>query len=249
MEEKKNNKGLIIGIIIFLIICLILIFYFMFKMVYKEPSNNSSSETSNTETNSNEENDSVVFTELTKYELKDGEEKEVTIDGKKQTFKYQNSKIYFKNKEIESSSHYLYVTNQFIIFVDIGGQFGGEHYGFYNFDGNKIDLDKDKEIIFDDLRIENGKLLADGKIIKYLFDSISIGNLMIEHCDEKDKDNYKKLSDYPDVIKEYQNEITGATYSFIYQNNKINLNIEKVNSDLNNILSNAKEVCVSEIKN
>ena len=50
MEEKKNNKVLMIGLIIFLIICLILVFYFMFKMVYKEPSNNSTNEQSNTET-------------------------------------------------------------------------------------------------------------------------------------------------------------------------------------------------------
>lgn len=34
MEEKKNNKGLIILIIIFLIICLIVSCYFVYKMIY-----------------------------------------------------------------------------------------------------------------------------------------------------------------------------------------------------------------------
>ena len=54
MEEKKNNKGLIIGLIIFLVLCLIAIFYFMFKMVYVGPNNTNFNETNNNEVNNSE---------------------------------------------------------------------------------------------------------------------------------------------------------------------------------------------------
>ena len=45
MEEKKNNKGLIIGLIIFLIVCLIGSGYFVYKIIYID--NNNSNEIEN----------------------------------------------------------------------------------------------------------------------------------------------------------------------------------------------------------
>ena len=51
MEEKKNNKGLIIVLIMFLIICLAGSGYFIYKMVYVEKSVNNDITNSNSETN------------------------------------------------------------------------------------------------------------------------------------------------------------------------------------------------------
>ena len=78
-EEKKNNKGLMVVIIIFLVICLVAILYFMFKMTYVGDKNTTPTESNNTETTKTNEG---IFTALTKYELQEGEEKEITVDGK-----------------------------------------------------------------------------------------------------------------------------------------------------------------------
>ena len=254
MEEKKNNKGLIIGMIIFLILCLIAIFYFMFKMVYVETSNTNTTNTGS-ETNTNTTNDldtsKSVFTELTKYELQEGEEKEINIDGQTTKLKFQENKYYLNNQEVVTSSAPIgvYITNKFIIFVYIGGQFGGQIYEFYDASGNKIELENSiqKEIIYDNLRLENGILLADGKVVNYLLDFITIGNLQTVPC-ENNK-SQKKLSDYPSVIEMYKGEVTAATYSFTYKNNKIELTEESIYSTLETLMSNASEICVIEISN
>lgn len=243
MEEKKNNKGLIIGLIIFLIMCLILVFYFMFKMVYKEPSTNLN-EASNTETNNN---DSVVFTELTKYELKDGEEKEVTIDGKKVNIKRNDNKYNLNDKEIgHEYTNSIYVTNKCIITSNSGGQFEGNFYEFYQFDGTEIEIVNNNGILFKELSLENGKLIADGEVGQYLFDFISLGNLSTTPCITG---NEKKLSEYPEVIDKYKDEITKATYEFVLKNNKIELNVEKVISTLNRIVEDSDSICVYENNN
>ena len=58
-EDKKNNKGLMVGIIIFLIICLIAIFYFMFKMTYVGNKKNTIQENEQVDTKNNFDEEEV----------------------------------------------------------------------------------------------------------------------------------------------------------------------------------------------
>lgn len=240
-EEKKNNKGLKVGIIIFLVMCLIAAIYFIFKNVYVGP-NNTPSEPKETEINdTSEENNEVEFTELTKYELKEGEEKEVIVNGETIYLKSKEGKNYINEKEVDGK--YFYVTNQFIITAQGGGQFGRETYQMYQFNGEKISFDLEKDIVYENLRIESDKLLADGLVIQYAFDWINLGNLTTTPCETK---NTKKLSEYPDIINEYKNKETEATYSFTYKNGSVGISVEKVIKNLSYIEENANEICVQE---
>ena len=65
-EEKKNNKGLMVGIIIFLIICLVAIFYFMFKMTYVGSSKSENANSKNIQQNE-EETASTTLTNISCY--------------------------------------------------------------------------------------------------------------------------------------------------------------------------------------
>ena len=219
MEEKKNSKGLIIGIIIFLIICLILIFYFMFKMVYKEPSTNTNSnEASNAETNNS---DSFVFTELNKYELKEGEEKEVTVDGKKIILKRENSKIYLNSKELQGNGYNIYITDK-LLFVSVPSQ--NISYNVYDLDGNLIENSLDEYL---NLRLENGKLLFEKRNFDQASEGIIIaGKTIIASGGPVSTDN--PLSKNPDFIKEHENDVLYTTYEILYKNNKMIVEYVKV---------------------
>ena len=157
-EEKKNNKGIIIGIIIFLVLCLIAIIYFIFKNVYVGP-NNTPSELNETETNDTSEEKQVEFTELTKYTLEEGEEKQITYDKKTIKLSKKNNKYFLDDKEFVESRG-IYITNQLIITYNTG-QFG-EIYEFYDFNLNKIQQEKNENcfIQYNNLRLENNKLLT-----------------------------------------------------------------------------------------
>ena len=208
----------------------------MFKMTYvgdKKKEDNTTQDT--TEPTQGE------FTELTKYELQEGEEKEITIGEKKIKFKLNGEKLYWNDKEMNGK--YFYVTNNFIITSQPGGQFGRETYQMYNFNGEKINLDNEQEIVYEKLRIEEGKLLADGLVVQYAIDWITLGKVTTTACEKKDM---KKLSEYPEIINEYKNKATEATYSFIYNNEKINVKEEKIIKDLSYIETNANKICVEE---
>ena len=108
MEKEKNKKGLIIGIIVFLSICLIAIIFFMFKMVYVGDKTKENTNTTNIEETTDE-----GFTELTKYELQEGEEKEISVDNKTIKLSKKENICFINDKEIENCG--IYVTNKFII--------------------------------------------------------------------------------------------------------------------------------------
>ena len=254
MEEKKNNKGLIIGLIIFLIICLILVFYFMFKMVYKEPSTNIN-ETSNTETNSNEEKNSVVFTELTKYTLEEGEEKEVTVDNKKIKFKVENGIYYLNGKEVGKlvnnlSDLNLYTTNNMVIYPYFIGQSGYQYY-INDFEGKKINVKYPENEInqYVNIRIKNNRLFVD---IAQIGDGpcINEAQCFFEKLDilcttEKNKD----INEYSNELEKYKNEPMNITYEMIYDNKDVI--IEKA-EDINTIgkwIETFSKVCVIENNN
>ena len=244
-EEKKNNKGLIIGLIIILIISLIAILYFMFKMVYKEQNNNISTERNSNETNTDEEknNESAVFTELTKYTLEEGEEKEVTVADKKITLKKENNKFYLNDKELYAETSVIYVTNQVILCSPSEGQFGAIYYA-YDLNGNKIDIESE-DAQFSNLRIESGKLMVDAFILKtHWMEGYRIENLRT--VPEGMGDCSKKLSDYPEIIAEHKNEILDADYYFDYIDNKLVLKELQVKLTVEELAKDASNVCVEE---
>ncbi len=248
MEEKKNNKGLIIGLIIFLIICLILVFYFMFKMVYKEPSNNNSSETSNTETNSNEENNSVVFTELAKYTLLEGEEKEIIVEGKKIKIKRKDNKCYLNDMEIEKIKNIyeyeIYVIENLIVFPYFGGQ-SGDKYQIYNQDVEKIKIN-DKggpDAQYNNIRLKNNRIFVDIGSFGDCYDACPFSESLDTLClNEK----YKDIKEYPEKLDEHKNEVISKTYEIKYNGNEIT--IEKA-EDINTIekwIETYDKVCLRE---
>lgn len=224
-EEKKNNKGLMVGIIIFLIICLVAIFYFMFKMTYVG-SSKSSNEEKKEETADTAETTQGEFTELTKYELQEGEEKEITVDGKKIKLSKKENKSYINDKEIAHVG--FYVTNHFIISYGMA-QFG-EIYNIYDFEGNIIynRSEEENETQFENLRIYNNKLLVDSATIingDEFIDNFKIGKLKYINCNNMTS---KDINDYKDILKEHENDQLkyDLVYEIKYLNNKIT--IEKV---------------------
>lgn len=244
MEEKKDNKGLLVGIIIFLIICLVAIFYFMFKMTYvenKDNTNNNTSESEQKETTNQEEG----FTELTKYELQEGEEKEITIKNKTIKLKRKDDKYYINDKEVESNIPIIkaYVTNKIILFEKGPGQFGAT-YIVYDLDGNKIDIEAE-EAQYNNLRCENGKLMVDAFIFKtHWTEGYRIGNLLTEP--EGMGKCSKKLSDYPNIIEEHKEDVLEANYYFDYTNNKLILKVDEVKLTVAELAKDASKICVSE---
>ena len=241
-EEKKNNKGIIVGIIRFLVLCLIAIIYFIFKNVYVGP-NNTPSELNETETNDTSEEKQVEFTELTKYTLEEGEEKEITVADKKITLKKENNKYYLNNKELYAETSVIYVTNQVILCSPSEGQFGAIYYA-YDLNGNKIDIESE-DAQFSNLRIESGKLMVDAFIMKtHWMEGYRIGNLRT--VPEGMGDCSKKLSDYPEIIEEHKNEILDADYYFDYVDNKLILKELQVKLTVEELAKDASNVCVEE---
>lgn len=250
MEEKKNNKGIIIIFIVFLTVCLIAIFYFMFKMVYVETNNNTQVPSDNSEQtpidNTNVETSTGVFTELTKYELQEGEEKEITIDGKTIKIKREgvDSIIINENKLQSGYSNKFYTTNNFLIFCQ-HGQYG-EHYSFYDLDGNDITLIKEEsDKQYDNIRIFNNRLLIDDAFIINGEKFITLDNLIVTKClNEQSKD----IKSYPNVYQGHYDDSLekNLTYEIKYINNTIT--IEKA-VDINTIgkwIDSFEKVCVIE---
>lgn len=223
MEEKKNNKVLIVGLILILVLCLVYTLFFMYKMV--SSSDNNSNETSNTKINNNEETEQTgQFTELTKYELEEGEEEEITIEGKKVIFKYQDKKMYINGKEVGNQSTFI-ITNKLIIF-SVTNQFSTD-YDFYDLNANKIEEENfsDYRLDFEGLYLKEGKLLTKARNNPTEWEEGQvIANLITEPCDIA-QENSKKLSEYENVVKEHENDIIQGIYEIKYENNKMILEL------------------------
>ena len=219
MEEKKDNKGIMLGVIIFLFVCLIAILFFMFKMVYVGDKTQQEETTTSDTTESSEEG----FTELTKYELQEGEEKEITIGDKNFTIKKKDSRVYLNDKELELSSAGIYVTNKLIISI-AHNQFGNL-YSFYDLDLNKLSLNNSEGYRLTDLYLQDEKLLVKAEYNPTEWEEAQIiGNLIIQPCEIAQK-NSKKLSEYQDVIKEHENDVLAGIYQIKYVNNQLNFEL------------------------
>lgn len=244
-EEKKNNKGLMVGIILFLVICLISIFYFMFKMTYVgNKTTNEKTEQTQTET---EDNNKVLFTELTKYELQEGEEKEVTVGDKTISISKKETKLYLNDKEVEKNTGF-YVTNKFIIFYNSGQN--GETYEFYDLKGEKIYSTPENNYYWN-LRIENQKLLVDGADTTNYnleYGTLTIENISIEPCDLIGNGKGKSINEYSNIIENHKEESLEATYNITIKNQTIIIELEKKLVKVEKYLNN-ENYCVIENKN
>lgn len=219
-EEKKDNKGLKVGIIIFLIICLIGILYFMFKMTYvgdkNTPEENNNAET--TETNER------GFTKLTKYELQEGEEKEITINNKTIKLKRKDNKYYMNDKEIENSMGF-YVTNKLIFSYNTGQN--GEQYKIYNLDGDNLYNTKENEYFWN-LRIEDNKLLVDGADTTNYnleYGTLHIDSIIIEPCELVENGKGKSIKNYNEILEKHKDEVLEGKYDITLNNNDVKFNL------------------------
>ncbi|MBR3660546.1 MAG: hypothetical protein IKN63_01405 [Bacilli bacterium] len=104
-------------------------------MVYIGPNNN----TTNLEEKETEKEE-IKFTELTKYTLEEGEEKEITVDGKIIKLKTKENKWYINNKEIKNAetsyNHNVFVVNNLMFFSYYARQ-SGDKYNVYDLDGKE----------------------------------------------------------------------------------------------------------------
>ena len=235
-EEKKNNKGLMVGIIIFLIICLVAIFYFMFKMVYveekKTPEENNNTETTVT-------ND-VVFTELTKYELQEGEEKEVTVDGKQIKLSKKENKSYINDKEIEASG--FYVTNKFIISTGSNIKGSGVIRTIYDSNGTIIYEGKETdEIFYHNLILENGRIYVDGEKMQPL-EGIEFNKMWIVPCVM----GGKSIREYSKEIEASEDEIISGQYEIKYNNSEISIELIKSIQTAKEYINQNQNLCIRE---
>ncbi|MBQ8892714.1 MAG: hypothetical protein IJ068_07635 [Bacilli bacterium] len=237
MEEKKNNKGLVIGIIVFLILVLGVSIIFIYKMIYIENVNTTPTERNNKETMETNEG---VFTELTKYELQEGEEKE--IKGNK--IKLENYKYYFNEQEIEKSIVGIYSTQNLIIFAYSSGQYGGK-YIFYDLEGNEkyINYENGDKDQYWGIRLKNNRIFVDYVYKESEEEKNLIGNLQVVVCS---LENAKEITTYLDVLNEHKNDEKNITYEIKYNNG--NVIIEKA-QDINTIekwIDTFDKVCVIE---
>lgn len=241
-EEKKNNKGLMVGIIIFLIICLVAIFYFMFKMTYVGEKKSQSNENNNAETT---ETNQGIFTELIKYELQEGEEKE--IKGNK--IKREHNKYYLNEKEIDKSLVTLYSTNNLIIIAHTGGQYGFK-YNFYNLEGKEINSENDPNMSYSYLEMSGGRLYASGYNSKYGHngDFITLNNLAIATCGGPEGFT-TSIDKYKEQIQAYENEDIQSRYEIKLEKDKVIY--EYLNSiyKVKDFLNEHTNLCVEEKTN
>jgi hypothetical protein len=255
MEEKKNNKGLIIGLIIFLIICLIIVFYLMFKIIYKESSGNTNlNESINNSASNIEQDNSVLFSKLTKYELKEGEEKEVTVDGKKVTLKFNNGEYYLNDKNIGVYSYY-HVTDKFIIFYKMTEGNIASNAVVYNKEAEEIELDKTGLIYdYEHIILENDKLLITGYVSGMIAPtwSYEIDNLIIEDCNMLNNNHKSKtISEYMDIVNKHLDDILEGIYEIKYEDNKIKFELYEAKQTIKQYLENAdlNNICAVEKSN
>ena len=236
-EEKKNNKGLMVGIIIFLIICLVAIFYFMFKMTYVGDKNTTPTESNNTETTKKNE---VIFTTLTKYELQEGEEKEITVDGKTITLKSKDGKYYINEKETEAYT-IVYVTNSIIFVTRVSDS--GEVYEIYDSDAKLIE--KTENLGYENLRIENEKLYVTlkGTIIDHGVRKIN--NIAYGECNVFTEENQKASAK---IIEKHKEDGIEIKYEIKYRANQITFEFVENETNLSEYIQANPKTCVTEIQ-
>ena len=248
-EEKKNNKGLMVGIIIFLVICLIAIFYFMFKMTYVGNKTTNNEETEQTQT---EDNNEVVFTELTKYTLQEGEEKEIIVDGKKIKVKVENGIYYLNNKEVgkivnNSNDLNIYTTNNLIICPYFYGQSGYQYY-INDLDGKTVNVEYPENLInqYVNIRIKNNRIFVDIAQIgdgpctneaQCFFDKID--TLCIN---KKNKD----IKEYSSELEKYKNSPINKTYEIKYNGQEITIEKAEDITTIEKWIETFDKVCLRE---
>lgn len=258
MEEERKSNGLVWGFIIILIIAILAIggvIYFYNKSLDKN-----NNENSNVVDNSNQEKDknegtieSMKFTELTKYTLKNGEEKKLTKNGKEILIKRKSDETFTLNYQgIYSALDYFYATDYFIMFVSGYGQMG-ETYEIYDFNGKILD----KKTIYDNLqlanlRVENNKLVGDYVNTDIYGDGgFIVEKTYIYQCDyfppttEETKPNFNK-SEYTDLINRHENDVLNGIYEIKYVNNKIKYELLSAKETVKSFIEkNNDSLCVT----
>ena len=248
-EEKKDSKGLKVGIIIFLIICLIGIFYFMFKMTYvgdKKKDDDNSQDTAEPADQTQGE-----FTELTKYELKEGEEKKITIGEKKIIFRYNNSKLYWGDKELDiqgQTYHSIHITNKFILISYDYFQWGCK-YAAYTLEGQKMEVINDENIRYTEPELSGGYLYIKGENIKYKRDegAINLDNIDLGPCGLQ---GYFKTSieKYQEIIKTHENDDIVSEYEIKQEDDKVIFKYLQGIYKVKDFINESKNLCVDEKK-
>lgn len=249
-EEKKNNKGLMVGIIIFLIICLVAIFYFMFKMTYVGEKKSQSNENNNTETTETTQGE---ITELTTITLKEGEEVKKTIGGKEFTFKGENQKYYINNQEVEAKSinftkYTVYFTNNLIIFPYNVGQ-SGNKFIVYNLNQEIVNInDKGgQDAQYLEIRYKKGRLLVDiGKFGDGPCTSES--QCFFEKLDALcENEKYKDVNEYTEELEKYKNDkIYTTTYEIKYDGKEVIIEPAEDIKTIESWINTFDKVCVIE---
>ena len=224
MEEKKDNKTILIILIVCLVVCLIGIIIFLLPIIKGKEGINQSTNDNTSEIINN--NDQMEFTELNRYTLQEGEEKEVIIAGKKIVLKKNNNEIYLNDVNVGRYT-YIYLTNKFIICSKYN-ESNYESFGvIYDLNLNQVEINKNNLMLrFDTLNIENGKLLIDAIDITggYHFDGFQVENILIGDCENLEK----SIKEIEEELKKYEDIALEAIYEIKYENNEIKLNVEKV---------------------
>ena len=225
-EEKNDNKFFIIVVIISLIICLIGILYFMSKIIYI---GNKNKEEINLK-----ESDLGDFTELTKYELQEGEK--INIGDKNINLKKNDDKIYLNDKILEKAKK-IYVTNKDIIITSDEGQqendiTTSETYRIYNLMGEQLQL-----VIGINIRLENNKIIYDDPDFTKT-EQRKIGDIYIGLCENNNLKQAKKLKEYEEELNEHKNDAIININEIIYNENKINIKIYKSKLTINDMINN-----------
>lgn len=248
-EEKKNNKGLMVGIILFLVICLISIFYFMFKMTYVgNKTTNEKTEQTQTE---KEDNNEVLFTELTKYELQEGEEKEVTVSDKKIKLKRKDDKIYLNDNEIGKSdgrnNYEVSVADNLIIFPYSAGQ-SGDKYKVYNLDGKEIIVNDNggEDAQYSNIRLKNNRVFIDTGSFGDCYDKTSFCYFFQRLDINCENEKNKELKENQEEYEKHKNDEINRTYEIKYNGQEIT--IEKANdiTTLEKWIETYDKVCLRE---
>ena len=260
MENKKNN-GLVVAFIVILVVAVIGIggtIYFYNKSLSKNNNENNNDNNiidnnkSKTETGENNNLESLKFTELTKYTLKNGEEKKLTKNGKEIFIKRKSNETFTLNYQgIYSAYDYFYVTDYFIMFISGYGQMG-ETYEIYDFNGNLLDKKTvNDNLQLSNLRLENNKLVGDYVNTEiYGDDGFIVEKTYIFQCGyfeitEETKPKFNK-SEYTELINRHENDVLNGIYEIKYVDNKIKYDLLSAKETVKTFLEkNSNSLCVT----
>ena len=266
MENKKNN-GLIILFVIVLVIAILGIagtFYFYNKTLSKDNNETNNVIDSNEINENNDKNisknqvvepEKLVFTSVTKYDFMPDEEKDYTFsNGKMLKFKYlsdgANSKMYFNEKIVTDSYRTVYITDYIVLFAT-SGQYGSL-FEIYDLNANLLDKKtfENSSLLFTNLRVENGKLIADFVDSSLIADGgFIIEKTYIYQCGyfeitEDTRPNFN-INEYTDLINRHENDVLNGIYEIKYVDNKIKYELLSAKETVKTFLEkNSGSLCV-----